>query len=308
MKYSVLGFNQSKIMETDLKLTDLLILNYILQACGSPKMKHILDGDEHPLVWVQHKKISEDLPILRLSEGAFRNKLTELKQGGYIVSKTIAADDLRGTRTYYGVTETTMSLIYDVETSTSQKDDMVSGACHKNMTSDNLLKDNNKLNNTISKDIVANASPEESSSNTLSDYEQHMFSDDVKKGRKIIQQEDTEKKPRKKPKNKWDQCVDAINEYTQDEEFRTLLLDYLVMRLQMKDKPMYANQWKGMLNSLDRMGGDRMQIVRRSLENGWAGFFEIKRDRSKFGEHAGMSSKKVSKEEREEIMRNGQVF
>ena len=314
MKYSVLGFNQAKIVETDLDLTDLLILNYIMQACGSPKMKHILDGTDYPLVWIQHSKISEDLPILRLSEGTLRNRLTKLKQCGYISSKMTANDNMRGTRTYYGLTELTMSFIYDVEnTTTSLKNDMEDRACHSKMTPDNLLINNNILNNTISKDIVGETPTETSSlsNSELSEYEQHMYEEDVRNKRKIV----TEKKPKK---SLWQKCSEAIDEYTQDEQLKKALYDYLSMRLQMKDKPMYANQWKAMLNKLSTLEDDPLKVVQQSIERAYGGFFPVsknygwqrnnKPDPSTFGEHKGMSSKKVSKEEREEILKHGTVY
>ena len=312
MKYSVLGFNQSKIVETDLDLTDLLILNYILQACGSPKMKHILDGTDYPLVWIQHKKLSEDLPILRISEGTLRNRLTKLRQGGYIMAKTVASENLRGTRTYYGLTELTTSFIYDVEdTTTSQNNDVEDRARHFKMTSDNLLTNNKELNNTISKDIVG----ETPTDTSLSEYEQHMFTEDVRKKRNIVQKDSTEKKTKK---SRWEKCSEMIDEYTQDEELRKALRDYLSDRLAMKDKPIYANQWKGLLNRLTELSAteDPIKIVKQSIERAYGGFFPVreygnynrKPNPSVFGEHERMSSKKVTKEEREEIMRNGKVF
>lgn len=322
MKYSILGFNQSKIMETELDLTDLVILNYIMQACGTPKMKHILDGNEYPLVWIHHKKLSEDLPILRISEGTLRNRLTKLKQGGYISSKTVCGETVRGTRTYYGLTELTMSFIYDVENSTmSLKNDVEDRACHSKMTSNNILNTNNILNNTIPKGIVeqnpllsTNETHEDTSvTEELSDYEKHMFSDDVKKKRKIVQAED---KPKQKRLSLWDKCVQAIEEYTDDPELRNALTEYLKLRLEIKDKPIYANQWKGLLNKLQTLTGDPVQIVKRSTELGYASFYELQEWKNKsrkpdpriFGEYEEMSCEKVSKEKREELLKNGKKF
>lgn len=168
-------------------------------------------------------------------------------------------------------------------------------------------KDNIK-DNTIPKGIVE---VDTSTDNNLSDYEKHMYSDTPKRKRAIpdMDDTDTQSQPKKTRKNRWDQCVDMINEFTQDEELRVALTDYLTMRLQMKDRTLFANQWKGMLSSLSRMNGDQLAIVRQSIEKGWASFFPVKRtDPSTFGEHMGMSSKKVSREEREELLKNGEKF
>lgn len=113
MKYSILGFNQEKLLETDLDLTDLVILQYIQQACGSTGMCHKLDSNGNPQVWVYHQKLIEDLPILRIAEGTLKNRLSALNQKGYIRSTVVANDSGRGSKTYYGLTETTTSFIYD---------------------------------------------------------------------------------------------------------------------------------------------------------------------------------------------------
>ena len=148
MRYSVMGFNQAKVIETDLDLTDLMLLNYIICACGTPNMYHKLDSNGNPLVWISHAKLMEDLPIIRISEGTLKNRLTALRQNGYIKSIVVAGEIGRGSRTYYGITEMTTSLIYDVETpTTSRKNDVEALPRHEKMTPDNLLKkDDNKLN------------------------------------------------------------------------------------------------------------------------------------------------------------------
>ena len=111
MRYSILGFNQAKLMETDLDLTDIVILQYIQQACGSTGMSHKLDSNGNPQVWVYHKKLMEDLPILRITEGTLKNRLSALNQKGYVHSTVVANENGRGSRTYYGLTEMTMSLL-----------------------------------------------------------------------------------------------------------------------------------------------------------------------------------------------------
>ena len=189
------------------------------------------------------------------------------------------------------------------------------------LSSDNKI-DNTKeyTKNTIPKGIVEeNHSPIESqnNSNTLSEYEQHMYEDDVRKVRKIVQGEEKEKKPKK---TLWEKCSDAIQEYTDDEKLRKLLYEYLSMRLQMKDKPMYAPQWKAMLSKLSTLEDDPIKVVEQSIERAYGGFFPLteyakykgtknyKPDPSVFGEYEEMSCKKVSAHEKEETLRNGKVF
>lgn len=170
MKYSILGFNQSKVTDTELDLTDLVILQYIQQACGVANMKHIMDENDNPMVWICHAKLSEDLPILRLSEGSLKNRLSKLKRNGYLESITSANEKGRGVRVYYRITELTTSFIYDMEITTSQNNDVKTTTTSQNndmeterprhlkVTSDNILSISDK---SLSYDNQLNKSAEQ---------------------------------------------------------------------------------------------------------------------------------------------------
>jgi len=85
-------------------------------------------------------------------------------------------------------------------------------------------------------------------------------------------------KPKKaEKKNLYQKCSECIDEYTNDPILNSLLHDYLTLRLQIKDKPIYGvNQWKGLLNKLDSLCKERdipEEIVRYSIERGYASFF-----------------------------------
>jgi len=124
-----------------------------------------------------------------------------------------------------------------------------------------------------------------------------------------------EEQKKEKRKNLYDKCIDEIDGYTDDERLRTALRKYLTVRLSMTDKKIYGvNQWKGMLNTLTALNGDKVAIVERATERGWGGFFEIKdnnyrqkEDRyRKFGEHEGM--KTVRPEDVEGGQSSGVIF
>ena len=315
MRYSILGFNQAKVVEAGLDLTDLLLLNYIKEACGVPTMLHIVTEDGQSLVWLSHAKLSEDLPILGLSDGTLRNRILKLKENGYIVSKMVTNQNCRGSRTYYGISELTTSFIYDVENpSVSLKNDTVTRPRHSKMTPYNLLNIDNKLNNIpngISEtDLTETPS---SSSSELTEYEQHMFSEDVQKRRRVS----TGEKPKRL--SLFDKCIQMIDEYGTelgfDDELKQALRDYLPIRLAIKDKPLLGvNQWKGMMNKLVALGGNKVQIVQTATERGYAGFFIPgsygqggKPSASTFGEAEYHRVKKMSKEERERIS-SGEKF
>lgn len=86
------------------------------------------------------------------------------------------------------------------------------------------------------------------------------------------------KKLIKKP-NLYQRCTSMILDSTQNTEFRNILFNYLTFRLEVKDKPLYANQWKGMLNKLEYLHGGNIdlgiEIVQQSLDRGYLSFFPI---------------------------------
>ena len=307
MKYSLQGFNQAKLLETDLDCIDLHILNYISFACGSPTMKHLITEEDHTLVWICHEKFHEDLPFLRLSESTLKNRLTALRKGGYLESKTVANQNVRGTRTYYGVTELTMSLVYDATTcqnldvktesemTTSQKKDVIERPRTEKSTSNNTLTIDNKLKDSISKDILK---PTE----TTKDISENSKSTDIVK-----------EKPKKE--NLYQKCYNLIEEYTDDEKLRDLLDSYLRMRLSMKDKPLYGvNQFRGILNKLSVIGGDPFEIVSFCIERGYASFYppnannySAKNNNKRFSQSSKISSEKVTQEEMDNGYFTGEI-
>ena len=261
MRYTVMGFNQEQAVEYGLSLTDLILLDYIWRANGSPRMKHITDDEEMPYVWLNHKKLHEDLPILNITEGTLKNTLSRLKKEGFIQSMTIA-EGTRGSRTYYTITDKTYEMQNTNDSSSHSEMTGSAVSRHSEMTSYNKLNTDNKLNNVVSKDTTR--SEASTSKRTLSD----------------MITEYSGKQSKKKGANLYEKCWNMITEYTNNEKLRTALGDYLSMRLSMKDKPLqYANQWKGLLNRLSEIATnipDQITIVKQSIIKGWASFYEIK--------------------------------
>lgn len=84
-------------------------------------------------------------------------------------------------------------------------------------------------------------------------------------------------KQQPKKENLYSKCVSMVHDYTTNKELSSSLIDYLRVRLEMKDKPLYANSWKGLLNKLDREfdASERLKVVRQSIERGYASFFPV---------------------------------
>lgn len=64
--------------------------------------------------------------------------------------------------------------------------------------------------------------------------------------------------------------AETINNYTENEELRAVLNEYA------KEKPLdYLRFNLGTLNRLTNDENKKIAIVKRSLENGWRGFYEL---------------------------------
>ena len=254
MRYSVLGYNQELAIQYGLDLTDLMLLNYIQTACGSTTMKHKLDDIGQSYVWISHSKLQEDLPILNIAEGTLKNKLSVLKREGFIQSIQVSNEESRGSKTYYGITAKTESMLYtNVEnTTTSFTSDVVERPRHSGVTSYSKLKNNSKL--------------EGISNNKLLDITEGVISENNKS----------------KKKNLYQKCIDEIMQYTNNIVLQEKLKEYLTLRLDIartEGRQFYQNMWKGLLNDLDQLTPDTntaIQIVEQSIRKGWKGFYALK--------------------------------
>ena len=85
-------------------------------------------------------------------------------------------------------------------------------------------------------------------------------------------------KPKKK--NLYQQCLDMINDFTNDSKLQELLIMYLDLVLEKyrhEGKTLYANQFKGMLNKLDQVckDGKYGAIVQQSLDHQYVSFYPV---------------------------------
>lgn len=253
MKYSILGFNQEKIVaysKDGLKcdLIDLLLLNYIIYAQANPKMKHRVDDEMKPCVWLQHEHILKDLPILNITEGTLKNRLTKLRKMELITSKTIANENSQGSRTYYRTT----SLLYDMlfET-TSLKNDVIEEPRHSKMTSNTQVNNDKKVN-------------KKNNSKELLQTPNFSFG---------------KQKTKPKKESLYTKCASLIHAKTEDKEIQRLLfmwLNVLLEKYKDRGRTLYVNVFSGKLNMLDKYDRkDWKEIIEYNLQRGYEGFYPI---------------------------------
>lgn len=78
-------------------------------------------------------------------------------------------------------------------------------------------------------------------------------------------------------------CINCIDEFCNihsENNLRDNLIKYLKFRLEVKDKPLYKNMWKGILTKLDKIYNENEgiaygDIISQSLERGYLTFYPI---------------------------------
>lgn len=118
-------------------------------------------------------------------------------------------------------------------------------------------------------------------------------------------------------KNLYEKCIDLISDFTNNSKLYNVLSTYLKFRLEIKDKPLYANQFKGMLNKLNTLADnsdDMIKIVQQSLDNAWLSFYPLKSYNNKTKdarvdiEQLGTTNiPRMSNEEKEELERRAEL-
>lgn len=87
------------------------------------------------------------------------------------------------------------------------------------------------------------------------------------------------KKSKSRGSSLFSKCSEENLRFTNNAITVNMLDEYLKLRLQMKDKPIYGiNQWKGILNKLAELTSDErtmQKIVQQSIERGWATVYPI---------------------------------
>lgn len=261
MKYSILGFNQEEVVKLDeVDIVDLLLLDYIYNAIASPTMLHKMDENNQPYVWLYHEKILQDLPILNIGEEALKKHIAKLKRVGLVKSLQDFTSGRKGSRSFYTITEECEKLRYTgVKEYTSSCEQVYKNAPNEDETGVKKYTSYKQVNS-IDSTLKNNTSSKED-----------ILTENFDFGKK-------ENKPRKTKNNLYTKCSAMIYNFTDIPALQKLLFTYLNMRLEIKDKPLYANQFKGMLNKLASYSDSATllcEIVQQSVDRGYLSFFPV---------------------------------
>lgn len=252
------------------------------------------------------------------NETAIESALDELKKFGYLTITKLLPNQTESGRIEY---------IYDIHEKPKQEIEKqevdflpleiqpLENQVQRNTITRNT-KEEIKNNNTILKNNTAEPSLDNSETKNIKPKRRILLNDDFSsKGY------DTAKEEKKQTKrlNMYDKCILEIDNYTDDDKLKEALKSYLSIRLKMTDKKLLGvNQFKGLLKTLSDLNGDKVAIVERATERGWASFYELKdyqysnrnnyrkTDCSVFGETPQMRS--VSPEEVEGGESSGIIF
>ena len=120
-------------------------------------------------------------------------------------------------------------------------------------------------------------------------------------------------KTKPKKDNLFTKCVTLIDSYDFSNwgNIRKLLIEYLQFRISVKEKPLYTNMWKGMLNKLVEMCDNDIylyeSIIKQSIERGYLSFYPIssgsKNDLQSKPWEKGVRCDTYTEEELEELRR-----
>ena len=87
------------------------------------------------------------------------------------------------------------------------------------------------------------------------------------------------KRPINRRPTLFDKCVAEIDKFTDLPDLRDALIQFLKIRLEVKDKPFGIESWKGMLKKLDQAVAEcqreYVDVVQQSIDKGWLSFYPI---------------------------------
>lgn len=292
MKTTIFGFDQQRLLSIGVDTTDIILLKWVLDATGSTKMQHI-EEEGRIFVWASHNKVLSDYPILNIKKDMLSKRFSKLVNIGLLDRKM--KKNLSGMKVFYGRTELFDSLLYS---------EMVKDSDFENVTNYNFKAVTNYgSDNKLYLDIDKSISKKDNNKNTTN----VVLRQSRKTTSSFLQHHSSLPK---QSQNLYSKCVAQINDFTSNKKTKSLLLEYLDLRLEKgRDigKPLYANMWKGMLKKLaDFSDTEKIKVIQQSIELGYMSFYPLNSKSSKVNVD-DMIVKNIATKEEKEARRSGKT-
>lgn len=109
--YKFSNFLQENLIQTDLDLSDVIILDYIFNYSKyNPNDMDCIIENNIVYVYIPHNTFQEDLPFLRFTKQTWKNKLCKLKKNNWLLSLTRKSTN-HGSMSYYALSEKCINLM-----------------------------------------------------------------------------------------------------------------------------------------------------------------------------------------------------
>lgn len=138
MKYTIMGFLQSKLKELGLDVTDALVLRYFVDFKDSRTMKSERIGDK-TYYWVQYEGVLRELPILNIKKCTVQSRFFKLRDAGVL---THYVKKEGGTYSFFGIGERYAELIGTMEKQKAES--QIKNEVKLDENNDSKLDENNK--------------------------------------------------------------------------------------------------------------------------------------------------------------------
>ena len=244
------GAYEDKEALVALDCTDLVILRWLIKFW--PNMVKVeINGSQY--AWLSYKDAMRDLPILNVQKKAFALRLKKMVDFGILSHRTVKNG---GTFSYYGLGPEYMRLVDSEHARKDSDQGDEQGIQNFGQGIQNFGEGVQNFGQGVSK-ILDNKNP------------------NTKYNPKTKDQE------RKKTDETFDSIIDG---FTQDQGLRDALrgfLQYRVASSRKGGKAFTNHALKLNLSKLSKLSSDpaeMVEIVNQTVERGWSGFFELKKD------------------------------
>ena len=267
MKYNISGFDQTAMIELGLNADDLNILRWFIDFKDSGKMlKEYFIEENCFYYWINYNGLIEAFPYLFVNcntEETKKKKLQRLLNGNIskILKKKLIKNK-KGTYTFFALNEINYQKLLRVNHE-SCEEEYNAGAEIPTGTNNSGANDTTGTNHS-SAHRNESFHPKDSSINNSSIN--------------LNKKEKKEKKPSSKKIPTQTEIDEVISAYTSNEELKATLIEFVKFRKSIK-RVMTTHALELLIKKLDKLANDdntKIEILNKSIMNGWNGIFPLK--------------------------------